>query len=50
MDIAEQENEEFMVTETRNGDSNLEDQGGEEDYADMNEYAYENYEPGENDD
>jgi hypothetical protein len=50
MDIAEQENEEFMVTETRNGDSNLEDQGGEEDYADMNENAYENYEPGENDD
>jgi hypothetical protein len=43
MDIAEQENEEFMVTETRNGDSNLDDQGGEEDYADMNENAYENY-------
>ena len=43
IDIAEQEREEFM--ESRNGDSNLEDQGEyEEDIEDMNEYAYENYE------
>jgi hypothetical protein len=41
MDIAEQETEEFL--ETRDGDSNLEDQGEEEDQEDMNEYAYDNY-------
>ena len=41
MDIAQQEQEEFL--ETRDGDSNLEDQGQEEDQEDMNEYAYDNY-------
>ena len=45
IDIAEQEEEEFM--EYENGDSNLENQGEvEEDYIDMNENAYDNYEPG----
>ena len=45
IDIAEQEEEEFM--EYENGDSNLENQGEEEeDYIDMNENAYDNYEQG----
>jgi hypothetical protein len=42
--LIEQEREEFM--ETRNGDSNLEDQGEEEDIEDINEYAYDNFEEG----
>ena len=45
IDIAEQEQEEFF--ETSNRDSNLDDQGEEEDIEDMNENAYDNYEEGE---
>ena len=45
--IQEQEREEFLVSTNANGDSNLEDQGEEEeDIEDMNENAYDNYEEG----
>jgi hypothetical protein len=48
-DIANQEEEEFL--EYENGDSNLENQGEQEDdYIDMNENAYDNREEGENED
>lgn len=47
LDIAYQDREEFF--ESANGDSNLHEQGEEEDIEDMNENAYDNYEVGEYD-
>ena len=48
LDITYQEREEFF--ESTNGDSNLDDQGEEEeDIEDINENAYDNYEEGDYD-
>jgi hypothetical protein len=44
MELEQDENEnEEVFLEEGDGDSNLDEQGEEEDYDDMNEYAYDNY-------
>jgi hypothetical protein len=49
-DIEEQEEAILLPDRDMDGESDLEDQGGDEDdYQDMNENAYENYEEGEYD-